>query len=208
MRSRAILILGLLLLSLTVQGESCLLDQRKVSAVLGTSVPAEFATTGFTESSGQDSATVIADADSAIRAAIEDADIDVDNIKSIAIAGGCYEVLESTGHDARRQGSIFVDGRKLLDFDVPTNATGTQGSSGDGTLTLDEDGVTYLNGRLNEYLDDLQSGGSATPFVIQYDANWTSTPAPTQGDPDNFRWFTCINLQVEYQVEVDVPNPL
>lgn len=206
MRSKTIPILGLLLASLVFQGENCLLEQRTVSAVLGTSIPAEFVSQGFTESSGEDSSAITIDAGTEIEAALEDAGIDAEDIKSIAITGGCYEVTSSTGHDARRAGEVYVDGNRFLTFDVPTNVTGTTGSTMDGTLTLDNAGLGPLNVRLNDYLTGLKAD-NAPPFIIEYRALWTSTPAPTEGDPDNFTWVTCVNLQVEYELEVDVPDP-
>jgi hypothetical protein len=206
MRSKAIPILALLLASFVFQGESCLVEQRTVSAVLGTSIPAEFVSEGFTESSGEDSAAITIDAGAEILAALDDADIDVEDIESIAITGGCYEVTASTGHDARRAGEVYIDGNRFLTFDVPTNAAGTSGSTGDGTLALDAAGVEPLNTRLNDYLTALK-GGSEPPFPIEYRALWTSTPPPTEGDPDNFTWTTCVNLQVIYEWTVDVPDP-
>jgi hypothetical protein len=207
MRSKAIPILALLLAALVLQGESCLVEQRTVSAVLGTSIPAEFTSMGFTEGSGEDSTEVLTiDAGAEIIAALDDADIDVEDIKSIAITGGCYEVTASSGHDARRAGAVYIDGNRFLTFDVPTNAAGTTGSTLDGTLALDAAGVMPLNDRLNTYLTDLKNGNPA-PFMIAYQAEWTSTPPPTEADPDNFMWTTCVTLQVEYEWTVDVPDP-
>lgn len=206
MRSKAIPILVLLLASLVFQGESCLVEERTVSAVLGSSIPAEFVSEGFTEASGEDSAAIIVDAGAEIMLALDDAGIDVEDIKSIAITGGCYEVTASSGHDARRMGEVFVDGNRFLTFDVPTNVAGTAGSTTDGTLTLDSAGLMPLNTKLNDYLDGLK-GGNPPPFLIAYRAEWTSTPPPTAGDPDNFTWTTCVTLQVEYELTVDVPDP-
>ncbi|MFN0152659.1 MAG: hypothetical protein ACKVU1_18300 [bacterium] len=206
MRSRTLSILGLLLVSLAVKGESCLLEQRKVSAVLGSSIPAEWQSRGFTET--MDDSTI--DAGAIIDEALDDADIDPADIKSIAIAGGCYEVVRSSGHDAQREGTVEIDDVLVLSFDVPNNQTGTAGTSGDGTLTLNSAGLTYVNGKLNTFLTALKANpdGPTPPLVFTYKAEWTSTPPPTSGDPDDFDWITCINLQIEYEVEVDVPNPL
>src|SRR5262245_53244735 len=148
MRRKTIWILGVALLSLVFQGESCVIEQRTVAAIIGSSVPAEWHTQGFTDTSDRDTVDVAAE----IKNAIED--IDLDKITSIGISGGCYEVDQSTGHDAARAGDVSVDGHHFLHFNVPTNATGTSGSTGDGTLTLDSDGVNYLNGLVNNYLND------------------------------------------------------
>jgi len=205
MRSRTLWIVGLVLVSLAVQGESCLLEQRKVAAVLGSSIPAEWQSRGFTDT--MDDSTV--DAGAIIADALDDADIDVADIKSIAIAGGCYQVVRNSGHDARREGTVMIDDVLVLSFDVPNNQTGTTGTSGDGTLTLNAAGITYLNGKLDTYLAALKANPSTPPpLEFTYKAQWTSTPPPTEGDPDNFDWITCVNLQIEYEVEVDVPDPL
>lgn len=205
MRSRTLWILGLVLVSLAVQGESCILEQRKVAAVLGSSIPVEWQSRGFTDT--MDDSTI--DAGAIIADAIDDADIDVADIKSIAIAGGCYEVVRNSGHDAQRQGTVMIDDVLVLSFDVPNNQEGTAGTSGDGTLTLNGAGITYLNGKLDTYLAALKANPSTPPpLAFTYKAQWTSTPPPTEGDPDNFDWVTCVNLQIEYEVEVDVPDPL
>ncbi len=206
MRSRTLWVLGLVLVSLAVQGESCLLEQRKVSAVLGSSIPAEWQSRGFTDT--MDDSTV--DAGAIIAEALDDAGIDANDIKSIAIAGGCYEVVRNSGHDAQREGTIMIDDVLVLSFDVPNNQVGTAGTSGDGTLTLNAAGITYLNGKLNTFLAALKVApeGTTPPLEFEYKAAWTSTPAPTESEPDDFDWITCVNLQIEYEVEVDVPNPL
>lgn len=207
MRTQVTGIIVVLLASLALQGESCLLEQRTVSAVLGTSIPAEFVTVGYVEGSSERDSSITVDAADDIIEAIEDADIDVDDIKSIALAGGCYEVIESTGHDARRAGTVEVDDQLFLSFDVPTNAAGTAGSSGDGTLTLTPAGVTYVNGKLNTFLQGLKNDTSPA-LNLTFHAAWTSTPPPTSTSRDNFKWRVCVNLQVEYEVSVDVPDPL
>ncbi len=201
MRHRAAWILGVILLSLVFQGDSCVLEQRTVSAILGTSVPAEFSSVGNTESTDSDVETV--DLAAEIKAAIED--IDVADIAAIYVSGGCYEVDASTGRDCRRDGTVELDGNLFLSFDVPTNAAGTKGSTGDGTLSLHEPGVTYLNNLLNTYLDALQADQDP-PLSIAYAAEWTSSNCSGPAG-DNFQWRVCVNLQVDYKIEIDVPNP-
>lgn len=200
MRRKTIWILGVALLSLVFQGESCVLDQRTVSAIVGSSVPAEFSSVGSTESTDSDSKTV--DIAAEIRDAIKD--IDVNDIKAIRVSGGCYEVDASTGRDCEREGSISIDGNLFLTFLVPTNVAGTSGHTGDGSLTLHSDGVDHLNDLLNTHLAQLQAGLDPD-LEVTYDAEWTSSDC-TGGPADNFQWHVCVNLQVEYEVEVDVPN--
>jgi hypothetical protein len=207
MRHRTAWILGVILLSLVFHGESCVTEQRDVSAIFGIGIPAEWSTEGYTDTSDRDTVDVAAK----VKAAIDDGAIDIDKISKIYVAGGCYEVDLSKGHDARRYGSVHFNvagdpQHHFLDFDVPTNVTGTKGNSGDGTLTLQSDGVTYLDGVLNNYLAQLQ-GGFDPPLLVYYDAQWTSDPAPTQADPDSFYWHVCVNLQIDYKVETEIPAP-
>lgn len=206
MKHRTIGILGLLLVSLVFQGESCILEQRTISAVVGSSIPAQWHTTGFTDTFDDDTV----DAGAEIKKAIEDGSIDVDDIKSISISGACYKVESSTGHNAQRQGTVKVnvvgDPEVIFfSFNVPNNNAGTEGTSGDGTLTLNGPGVNYLQGKLNAFLSSLKAGGDPS-LMVHYRADWTSTPPPSEGDPDDFFWTTCAVLQIEYEVELEVPN--
>ncbi len=200
MRHRTAWILGVILLSLVFQGDSCVLEQRRISAILGESVPAEFHTRGFTDTVDDS----IIDVGKEIKEAIED--IDVEDIANIYISGGCYEVLRSEGHNARRTGQVEIDGNLVLTFDVPDNLKGRTGNSGDGTLALQAPGVTYLNNRLNTFLADLKAGLDPN-LTVFYEASWVSDPSPSSGDPDDFDWIVCLNLQVDYKIEIDVPNP-
>jgi hypothetical protein len=206
-------VLGLLLAGLVFKGESCIIEQRTINAILGDSVPAEWDTRGFTEAT--DSDTVDVDIAADVIEAILEAEIDVANINSIAIAGGGYEVTRNEGHDSRRVGQVTQNGLLLLSFDVPNNQVGTSGTAGDGTLVLESTGLANLNSALNTLLEDLKDdaegnglGNAPDPVLMRtFIAEWTSTNPPSQGDPDDFSWTTFINLQVNYEIEVDVPNP-
>jgi hypothetical protein len=206
MRAKTLSILGLVLLSFVLQGEDCLLEQKEIAAVFGSSVPAVFVTQGFTEANDSKADTV--DAGAEIMKAISNGDVDLGDIDSIRVTGACAIVDSSSGHDARRAGSITVDGVTLLNFDVMTNATGTMvcsGSGGTSTLTFSSAGLDNVNARVKTFLDAKKAGGSPS-LVFNYVAAWTSTPPPDAGDPDNFTWHVDIKLQVYYSPEIDVPS--
>lgn len=211
MRTKTIPILGLILVSLVLQGEDCLLEQKEISAVIGTTVPAEFETRGHTEST--DTETDVVDVGEEILDALDDAGIDIRKIQSIRFVGVCAEVDSSWGHDARRAGSIVVNGVTLLTFDVPTNVAGTRACSGGSSpgITLSKAGVDSLNGWIDDFLQGLKAAagpgkGMEARLVLTYTASWTSTPAPSGADPDNFDWHFETELQTTYTDTLDVPS--
>lgn len=202
MRSKAIPILGILLASLVFQGEDCLLEQKEIAAIVGTSVPAEFVTEGYTEATDSDQDVV--DAGEAILDALDE--VDIEDIDSVRVTGACYEVTASTGHDARRVGTVAVNGIDLIAFDVPTNVAGTMGCSGDGSLVFQSAGINAVNSAVNNFIQAVKNGVSSPTLIFSYVADWQSTPPPSAGDPDNFTWHVDLKLQVYYSPEIDVPN--
>lgn len=200
MRSKAIPILGILLASLVFQGESCLLEQKEIAAIIGSSIPAEFVTTGYTQ--GTDMKSDLVDADSLILNAIDE--IEIDDIDSIRVTGACYEVTAYSGTPRQRVGSISVNGTPLLTFDATTDVD-AMGCSGDGSLTFNSAGIDAVNTAVNNFLAAVKAGQSPS-LQFNYVANWTSTPPPSQSDQDNFTWHVDLKLQVYYSPEIDVPN--
>jgi hypothetical protein len=196
--------LVLLCATLVLRADSCLVEQKDISMVLAGEIPAEWVSQGWTEANFSDTDIVQAGED--VGDAL-DADDTEGEVTSIQVVGAIYEVLESTGHDARRAGTVTVNGNLLLTFDVPSNATGVKGAAGDGTLTLEAPGLTFVNNRMQQYLDSYNAG-IPNPALLDftYVAQWTSTPAPSSGDPDDFRWRTDLVIQIEKTVTVDVPD--
>ena len=212
MKRKNLFILLVLCTSLILRADSCVLEQREVSQVSSLGVPAEFVSQGWTESSETQSAVVDISAD--VRDALEG--VSVDNIEQILLAGAAYKVTASTGHDAARDGDVTVKtpgagaANQLLTFDVPTNSAGTSGTAGDGTLTLVNAGVDFINTQVATWLDQYKTNPALADdslLVFEYTATWNSNPPPSAQDPDNFTWSTDVILHVETIIDIEVPNP-
>lgn len=220
MRSqRNLTILGIICLSLILRADSCLLEQKKVHMVIPAEVPFQWETKGHTEAT--DTRTYSFDAAGPVRDGLSSDSIPGDLLR-VYLAGAQYRVVESTGHDARRVGSVTIEfdvaagpGHgtgpfELLTFDVPSNATGVSGSAGDGTVTLVAAGLGEINYRLGEWLDAYK----ANPLDTSLDgwlrgtgtATWSSTPAPSAADPDDFTWVTDAVIQVVKEGDVEAPK--
>jgi hypothetical protein len=202
---RNLMILLVLCSTLILRGDGCnIFEQRDIQQVIGLPVPAEWVTDGYTDANYEDMQTVNIAAD--VRDAL--ADYDVSAIVSLNVAGVQYEVLESTGHDAQRSGAVQIDGSPVMTFDVPSNATGVSGAAGDGsgTVTMQPAGTLLVNTRLNAWLDQYQADpASADDNLLEftYHVEWSSNPAPTAADPDNFTWTTDLVLQMVGTVTIN-----
>jgi len=197
---RGLAILGILCASLLLRADGCLVEEKIVDGVATFTITQTWVSEGFTEANFSDTYTLTADDIADVDDAINGLE-NVDAIGDPAVAGAKYRVVSSTGHDAQRAGSVTVDGQTLLTFDIPSNATGVSGESGDGTLTLDSDGVAEVLDAIRSFVD----GNSSALDGFTFSASWTSTPAPTQQDQDNFTWVTEVIIQVPVTFKFDGP---
>jgi hypothetical protein len=196
MRTRWICLLGLAALLLALSGDSCVTEKRTVDIVVTANIPAEWTTSG-TSGAGFSQATVNAAPE--INDALDKLDEEL-GIDSVLVAGACYEVISSSGRSTRRTGDITINTHPLLHFDVPNNDAGTTGDTNGATLTLQAEGVSFLNDRLNQYL--LTRNESLLEFTFA--ATWSS-PGAAAGT-DSFAWKTCVVLQLKGKAELDIPD--
>ena len=217
MRNRNLTILVVLLVSLVLRADSCLLEQRDVHLVLPALVPANWETSGHTEATDTD--TDFVDAATPVRDAIESESLAGDII-GVTLSGITWEVLTNTGHSTRRFGGVdftaLGDGTvRILDFNIPNNDAGERGQTGDGTgrATLVAEGANELSDRLTTWFQQYQNDpASADDTLLQftYRAIWDSSvdgDPPTAADPDNFTWVTNLILQIETVADIEVVNP-
>lgn len=204
MRSKSLATLALAGLFLALRGDSCVLEDRTLDAVVTHELAATWITQGD-NTSGSDEATVSLAAD--VDEALDEFD-DVVEITSIHIAGGTYEVLANRGFVGAHQGTVTIEATgqsplTILTYDVPNppgNATGASGGTG-VNVQLVAAGINFLNTRLDQYLDT----SNANLLQFTFRTNWTST---NPGDAEyDFDWKTALVLQVVGQIEVEVPNP-
>lgn len=198
---RGFAVLGILCASLMLRADGCLVEEKIVDGVATFVITHTWVSEGFTEANFSDTYTLTSDDIDAIDDAINGLD-NVDSFGEPAVAGATYRVLTSTGHDARRAGSVTIGGETLLTFDIPTNAAGTNGAAGDGTLTLDAAGIDEVKAAIQAFLD----GNSSALDGLTFAANWSSTPAPTQQDQDNFTWVTELVVQIPVTFKFDGPS--
>lgn len=205
---RNLTILLILCTSLVLRGDGCnVLEQKDVEQVAGIPVPAEWVSIGWTDASGSYTDSFDASIAEDLRTAIAE-NGGADNLVAINVSGVQYKVLESTGHDAQREGSVTVEPTGtgsplgLLVFNIPGNETGRSGAAGDGSgeLIMQISGTTLVNGRINSWLDQYKANPGDTSYDnlldLTFEVNWTSTPAPSAQSPDNFTWTTDLVLQV------------
>jgi hypothetical protein len=184
MQRKALHLIGLLALAIVLRADSCLIEQRTISTVVGGDIPTMWTTTGFAENQQTLFVEAADQVDDALEEFSEDADLD-----SIHVTGVCWEILANRGSTARqaasRTGSVTVNGIALLTFDIPNTMEGTEGCSGDGSVTFNAAGLDHINDRLNAYLAGWNSG-SADPDLLDFTfvSQWDSDPAPTSGRPE------------------------
>ena len=197
MRHKWTCLFGLASLVLVFNGDSCIMEKRTIDIVVTANIPEEWTTSG---SSGSGSTTVTVNAASQVNDALDKLS-DSSTIDSVLVAGACYEVVSNSGRSARRTGDVTINGHPLLHFDVPNNDAGTTGDTEGATLTLKAEGVNFLNGKLNEYLQTRNE----SLLDFSFSATWSSPGAPA--GVDSFVWKTCVILQVRGKVSIDIPNP-
>lgn len=204
MRTKPVTSLALLALLIALKGDSCLIEDRTIEAVVTHELAATWLTQGD-NASGADAATVALADD--VEEALAEFDGVVD-VTSIHISGGTYEVLENRGFVGAHEGTVTIEAPgqgalEILRYDVPNppgNVTGAAGGT-DIDVELVAAGITFLNARLDAYLDSR----NAALLEFTFRTSWTSTdPGGAEYD---FDWKTALILQVVGELEVEVPNP-
>jgi hypothetical protein len=204
MRHRPLVTLALAGLLLSLKGDSCILEDRTLEAVVTQELAATWLTQGDNAGGSDDAFVALADD---VEDALAEFEESVD-ITSIHISGGSYKVLENRGFVGAHQGSVTIEATgqsalTILTYDVPNppgNATGASGGTG-VDVALVGAGINFLNARLDAYL----ASRNASLLEFTFRTNWTSTdPGAEEYD---FDWKTALILQVVGEITVEVPNP-
>lgn len=207
-------ILFILALSLLLRADACT-EQKDVDLVFGSDFVASLQSSdGFTEANDEDQVSVAADED--LLEAIDELDFDGE-ITAIQINGARFEIVSNQGHDARRTGEVFVSINgapevKLMDWNTPNNQPGTKGLASADPIDPQKPGIRFnsnglgiVNGALQIFLDGYNVGNPPA-LTLDLRATWTSAPAPTAEDPDDFQWEAALLFQVEQTAKLDVPS--
>jgi hypothetical protein len=209
---RIVFVLGL---SLILRAEACT-EEKTIDLVFGADFVATIQSSqGWTEANDSDMVSVAVDEE--MLDALSDVDID-GTITSINVNGAHFEMLTNDGHDARRNGSVFmsINGGaelKLLDWNTPNNQPGTMGYASNDpidpatpSIRFNPAGLAALNLAMDSFLANYNGGIQPNPLAVGMRATWASTPAPTAQEPDNFSWEATILVQLTQDAVLDVPN--
>ena len=204
---RALIALGLGALFIALKADDCIIEDRMVEAVVTQTLPYVWHTEGD-NSAGVDTAAVSLADD--VEDAIEEFAGDV-TVQTAHISGGTYRVLENRGFVGAHSGTVTIEAEgqaplTILTFAVanpPGNSAGATGGTGvDVTL---EEGIGFLNDRIDDYLDSRETGADPSLLEFTFRANWTSDD-PGEAEYD-FDWETALILQIVGLIEVQVPDP-
>lgn len=184
----------------------CLLEDRDVQIVLNEDFCKEFpedhASENWTHSEivelGEDLDLLLADNE-----------ISMDQIDSIFVSGGNYDVTEYTAidHDWRISGSITIERTDVSGSGPVTLITydsvfiDAEYASGPQTVSLEPAGVALINQALYEYLN----AGATPEFEISV-VNGDVDPSPTTEDRIVFELKACILVQVISTLDVEIVN--
>jgi hypothetical protein len=215
MRKNHLSILFVLGLSLILRADSCT-ETKNVDLVFGADFVATIQSSeGWTQANDENTVSVAMDQD--LLEALNDVDIE-GTVTSILVNGASFEMLTNDGHDARRNGSVYIrinNGSKteLLQWNSPNNQPGTKGYASSApidpatpSIRFEAVGLKSLNAALYEFLDNYNHGISPNTLTVDVIAEWDSTPPPTEQDPDNFSWQAKLLVQMKQDAVVDVPN--
>jgi len=175
---------ALVLLALT-SGTGCLLfpqlKDKVVDLVTSGSVSSGFSTFGHTNVFSQTRTVNIRDSLD-IRQVLDNAGIDVMDVKAITLGGVSYRITRAEPGRVITSGDVQIRRDGEVSFSpLVTSFTGSAGAvTGWITPPLDTAGVRRLNNLLGEILTELQDGAQANE-VFDYTVNGVSTPA---GDTD------------------------
>lgn len=184
----------------------CLLEDRDVQIVLNSDHCVDFPedhaseswTTSKTVELGEDLDQLLADNE-----------ISVEDIDSIFVTGGMYDVIEYIviSHDWEIEGEITIERTDVTGSGPVTLISydsvfiEEEYASGPQTVSLEPAGVALISQALYEYLNT----GAIPEFelsVVMGDVD----PSPTTEDRIQFVWEACIKVQVITSLEVEIVN--
>jgi hypothetical protein len=176
----------LALLALTA-GTGCMLfpqlKDKVVDLVTSGSVTAGFQARGSTDVYSETKTIDIRDSLD-VAQVLDDAGIDVADVKSITLGGVSYRITKAQAGRTITDGTITVQRSGGAEADLVGSFTADAGAvTGWITPTLTAAGVTQLNDLLADVLAELQGGAPANE-VITYSVSGTSNPTGTDTDFD------------------------
>lgn len=211
MRTTKILqLLAVPLVAFLAMGSHCPLipeiQKRIVELAVGGSTSVEFYAQGLINTIDQ-TQTVDVRGDINILQLVEDAGVNISDVKDIKLSGVSYKVTKlDPSIDRQIQGGTVTIGRSSGPT-VPNTALVTNFNEGVNFVTtyktanLDPAGVTLINALLTDLLTEAQGGTPTLNTFLSYRIQGQSVP----GDEDtDFKWRIKIDVSIVGTVEVDV----
>lgn len=211
MRTTRIRLLGVLLVAASIAGNGCILipeiKDRIVQLAAGGTTTALFDAAGMLNTFDKTSSVDIG-AEVDLAKILDDAGIDVADVKGIKVSGISYRVSR-LDPDATREiqgGTVTVQRPGVTVSDVPviTSFNETVNTVVNfKTAPVDPAGIALINGLLTDMLTSVQSGTALVNPVLTYHINGVSSPT---GVTSNFEWQIKVNVSILGEVSVSVPD--
>jgi hypothetical protein len=199
---------SLFLATMILSGSGCPLipdiEEKVVELAVGASVIVPFEARGIINDKGEVSCFAVDD-EIDLRQILDDADVNVSDVKAISLSGVSYRVSKADANASRMIVNSSVDISYGDDGPDPL-VTGFSGSAGAVTdfmtVSLDAAGVTLVNSMLEDLLVAVQNN---TDSNVDGCATWTGQSTPID-ENTNFDWEIRLDITIVGEITIDVPN--
>jgi hypothetical protein len=206
MRRIRVIELGALLIgAVTLLGAGCPLvpqiEDRVVELAVGGSATAPFDAVGVVNNHNE-TATVDLAAGFDLNQVLNDAGVDVADVKDIKLSGVSFRVTQPDPTTGRAIVNGQVTLRRGAGAEVPlvVNFNADVNSATEfQTATIDPAGVAVVNQILADYLAAVQAGTTPSNTVITYHVTGQSTPANV---PTDFKWELKVDVSILGTIKV------
>lgn len=183
----------------------CLLEDREVEVVLNDEHCEEFVehhiianyTTPAIIELGED-----------LDSLLVDNEVSLDQLVDAFLVSAFYEVSEFTHtHDWEISGIITVERLDITDVGPDTlivySEISLENELGVKTqVDLHADGVAIVNQAMDDYIT------GANPSLLLMVVSGEVEPLPSEGDPLDFIWEACLNVQLIFTIDTEILDPL
>ena len=198
---RKIFIAAALMIPLVLALNSCLLEDREVEIVLNDEHCEEFVEYHTTENY---TTPAIIELGENLDSLLVDNDVSRDQLVDAFLVSAAYEVSEfSHTHDWEINGIITVERLDVTGVGPDTLIVYPEISLEDElgiktVVDLHGDGVAIVNQAMDDYI----AGGN--PTLLLTVVNGEVKPSPSEGDPLDFIWEACLNIQVIVRIDTEI----
>jgi hypothetical protein len=201
--------LAVLVLAAVVAGAGCILvpeiKDKVVELALSGSTTVEFASVGEKNTHDETGTVDIRD-DLDLQGLLQDAGVDVSDVKDVKFAGVAYRVIQPDPDPDReiQDGTVTIRRGGGAETPLVTNLNvKVNGATSWQTATLDPAGVAIVNDLLADVLAEAKGGMPAADTQITYHVTGDSAPADVE---TNFKWELRLSVSIVGKVKVSVPD--